>query len=149
MTTGAILLRVSTKGQAEEGKTTYTVQRNDCLKFAATHDIHVPENLIWDEVGKRDQYYTRDGLQAALAAAKEHLYQVLIVWRMDRLTDNPGQLLRMVDELAKDGVTIAYATEPDTNTDTDMGRWLAYTKVLFQVQPERKTFALRSARNRR
>ena len=78
-------------------------------------------------------------MQAALTTAKEHLYQGRIVWRMDRLTDNPGQLLRMVGELVKDDVTIAYATEPDTNTDTISVAGSPTLTVLFQVQPERKT----------
>jgi DNA invertase Pin-like site-specific DNA recombinase len=149
MRTGAILLRVSSIGQAEEGMASYPMQLRDCLAYADTNNINVPADLTWQEVGKRDQYYTRDGLQAALAAAKEGKYQVLIVWRMDRLTDDPGRLLRIIEDLEKMGVTVGYATEPDTNTDTELGRWLAYTKALFQVQPERKTLALRTKTARR
>src|SRR5258708_14874667 len=124
---GAILLRVSSKRQAEEGKATYAVQLKDCQDYAASHGIRVSGDLTWQDIAERDSYYTRDGLQEAMAAATERRYQVLIVWRMDRLTDDPARLLKIVDDLAKDGVTIAYATWPDTNTDTDLGRLLAYT----------------------
>jgi len=146
---GAILLRVSSKRQAEEGKASYHVQLGDCHAYAAAKGVSVPADLIWQDIAERDSYYTRDGLQAALTAAKAGRYQVLIVWRMDRLTDDPARLLKIVDDLAKDGVTIMYATEPDTNTDTDVGRFLAYAKALFQVQPERKTLALRTSSARR
>ncbi len=149
MRTGAILLRVSSKRQAAEDKTSYTVQLEACQKYAKEHDIEVPTDLIWQEVGERGQFYTRDGLQAALRAAEAGRYQALIVWRLDRLTDDIGNFLRILDTLKRHGALPWSATEPDVDLSTPDGLWYVHTKLHFQVAPERKTTATRSQENRR
>jgi site-specific DNA recombinase len=149
MTTGAILIRVSTKKQAEEGMATYAVQLKDCRDYAKKLGIDVPGDLIWQEVAKRDQYYTRNGLQAALAAAEQDRYQALIVWRLDRLTDDIGQFLRILDRLKQHGALPWSATEPDVDLSTPNGLWYVHTKLHFQVAPERRTLAIRTQEARR
>jgi DNA invertase Pin-like site-specific DNA recombinase len=149
MRTGAILLRVSSKGQAEEGKGSYEVQRQQCLEYARKNDIAVPDDLIWQEVGQRDQYYTRKGLQKALEAAEQNRYQALIVWRLDRLTDDIGNFLRILDRLKQHNALPWSATEPDVDLSTPNGLWYVHTKLHFQVQPERRTTATRTSENRR
>jgi DNA invertase Pin-like site-specific DNA recombinase len=149
MRTGAILLRVSTKKQAEEGNATYTVQLNQCLEYAARNQIVVPDDLRWQEVGKRDQYFRRDGLQAALTAVEQDRFQALIVWRLDRLTDDIGNFLRILDRLKQHGALPWSATEPDVDLSTKDGLWYVHTKLHFQVAPERRTTATRTQENRR
>ncbi|HEX9412272.1 MAG TPA: recombinase family protein, partial [Ktedonobacterales bacterium] len=146
---GAILLRVSSKRQAEEGRASYRVQLEQCLTYAAAHSIDVPPDLIWQEVGERDRYYTRDGLQAALAAAEQNRYMALIVWRLDRLTDDYGNFLRIVERLSKHGALPWSATEPDVDLSTPNGLWYVHTKLHFQVAPERRTLAIRTQEARR
>src|SRR5258708_3137203 len=146
---GAVLLRVSTQRQAEADKASYEVQRADCLAYAKRQGIHVPDDLIWQEVGKRDQYFTRDGLQAALAAAEKNRYTPLIVWRLDRLTDDIGQFLRILDRLKQHGALPWSATEPDVDLSTPNGLWYVHTKLHFQVAPERRTIAIRTQAARR
>jgi DNA invertase Pin-like site-specific DNA recombinase len=146
---GAILLRVSTKEQAEEGHTTYKVQVQDCERYARENDIIVPPDHIWQEVAKRDDYYTRDGLQAALAAAEHNRYQALIVWRIDRLTDDVEYFLKIL-RILKDHNALPWSVkEPEIDCRTQTGINLAITKIMWQVQPERSTTALRTQSNRR
>lgn len=147
--TAAVLLRVSTKKQAEEGQGSYEVQLRDCLSYAAAHGFTVPDDLIWQEVGKRDQYHTRDGLQQALEAAEQGRYQALIVWRLDRLTDEYNNFTKIMETLGEHGACVWSATEPDVDVRTEQGMWYAHTKLHFQVKPERRTTALRTQQNRR
>lgn len=146
--TGAILLRVSQQKQATEDKASYAVQRRDCLAYAAQHDIHVPDELIWDEVGSRGNYHTRDGLQAALAAAQAGEYQALIVWRIDRLTDQPERSLTILRTLREHDAYEYSATEPDVDVTTESGRDFALVKVIFQIKPERIAIRTRTHENR-
>lgn len=147
--TAAILLRVSTQRQAEDDRASYDVQRDACRTYAADRGFTVPDDLIWQEVGKRDQYYTRDGLQAALTAAEQGRYQALIVWRLDRLTDDIGNFLRILDRLKSHGALPWSATEPDVDLSTPDGLWYVHTKLHFQVKPERSTTATRTKEARR
>jgi DNA invertase Pin-like site-specific DNA recombinase len=151
MKTGGILLRVSTKKQAEEGNATYRTQLQDCLKYAKDHDIEVPDDAEhrWQEVSSRDKFYTRDGLQAALDAIKEGRIQALIVWKLDRLTDSLKIFNRInYDYLDEYHAELWSATETEVDLTTDDGYWMAITLMHFKVSKERSTIRLRTMRNR-
>jgi DNA invertase Pin-like site-specific DNA recombinase len=151
MKTGGILLRVSTNKQAEDDKTSYRVQLDQCLAYAAAHDIDVPNDKehIWDEVGSRGNFYTREGLQKALRAIEEERIQVLIVWRWDRLNDQWGNFKRVLETCQRHHALPVSATEPEIDLSTPEGQAIMHLIVAFKIAPERVTFAQRVNENRK
>jgi site-specific DNA recombinase len=59
----------------------------------------------------------RPGLRDALEQARAGVYELLLVYRVDRLSRNVRQLAQVADELQKEGVALRSATEPfDTSS---------------------------------
>ena len=71
------------------------------------------------------------------------------MWRLDRLTDDIGNFLRILDRLKQHGALPWSATEPDVDLSTPDGLWYVHTKLHFQVKPERGTTATRTKEARR
>jgi site-specific DNA recombinase len=79
----------------------------------------------------------RPGLQRALAAARTGVIDVLLVYRVDRLTRSLRDLVTLLDDLDHAGVAFRSATEP-FDTATAMGRMLVQMLGMF-AQFERDT----------
>jgi site-specific DNA recombinase len=79
----------------------------------------------------------RFGLQRALAAARAGAIDVLLVYRVDRLTRSVRDLVTLLDDLDRVGVVFRSATEP-FDTATAMGRMLVQMLGMF-AQFERDT----------
>src|SRR5579863_5592452 len=72
----------------------------------------------------------RPGLQAALAAARSGHFDVLLVYRIDRLTRSIVGLMSIVEELEAAGVALRSATEP-IDTQGPVGRMLLQLLGIF------------------
>ena len=72
----------------------------------------------------------RPGLQKALAAARAGRYDVLLVYRVDRFTRRIRDLVTLLDELDRAGVSFRSATEP-FDTSTPAGRMLVQMLGVF------------------
>ena len=79
----------------------------------------------------------RPGLKRALAAARADVIDVLLVYRVDRLTRSLRDLVTLLDDLDHAGVVFRSATEP-FDTATAMGRMLVQMLGMF-AQFERDT----------
>jgi site-specific DNA recombinase len=79
----------------------------------------------------------RPGLQRALAAARAGVIDVLLVYRVDRLTRSLRDLVTLLDDLEQAGVVFRSVTEP-FDTATAMGRMLVQMLGMF-AQFERDT----------
>jgi len=79
----------------------------------------------------------RPGLQRALAASRGGVIDVLLVYRVDRLTRSLRDLVTLLDDLDHAGVAFRSATEP-FDTATAMGRMLVQMLGMF-AQFERDT----------
>jgi site-specific DNA recombinase len=79
----------------------------------------------------------RPGLHRALAAARAGAIDVLLVYRVDRLTRSLRDLVTLTDDLDQAGVVFRSATEP-FDTATPMGRMLVQMLGMF-AQFERDT----------
>ncbi len=73
---------------------------------------------------------SRPGLQRALAAARTGVIDVLLVYRVDRLTRSLRDLVTLLDDLDHAGVAFRSATEP-FDTATAMGRMLVQMLGMF------------------
>ena len=80
---------------------------------------------------------SRPGLLRALAAARAGVIDVLLVYRVDRLTRSLRDLVTLLDDLDQAGVVFRSATEP-FDTATPMGRMLVQMLGMF-AQFERDT----------
>jgi site-specific DNA recombinase len=80
---------------------------------------------------------SRPGLQRALAAARAGMIDVLLVYRVDRLTRSLRDLVTLLDDLDHAGVVFRSATEP-FDTASAMGRMLVQMLGMF-AQFERDT----------
>lgn len=72
----------------------------------------------------------RDGLRRALRDARAGRYDVLLVYRVDRLSRSLRDFLDILDALTEAGVTFRSATEP-VDTATPMGRMLVQLLAMF------------------
>ncbi len=72
----------------------------------------------------------RPGLQKALAAARAGRFDVLLVYRVDRLTRRIRDLVALLDDLDTAGVAFRSATEP-FDTSTAAGRMLVQMLGVF------------------
>jgi site-specific DNA recombinase len=79
----------------------------------------------------------RPGLKRALAAARAGAIDVLLVYRVDRLTRSLRDLVTLLDDLDRASVVFRSATEP-FDTATAMGRMLVQMLGMF-AQFERDT----------
>ena len=90
----------------------------------------------WEMVGKpyRDEAsgatLERPDLQKALAAARAGRFDVLLVYRVDRLARSLRGLVHILDELDQAGVVFRSATEP-FDTSTPAGRMLVQMLGVF------------------
>jgi site-specific DNA recombinase len=72
----------------------------------------------------------RPGLQRALADARLHRYDVLLVYRVDRLARSVRGLAQVLEELDRAGVVFRSATEP-FDTGTPAGRMMVQMLGVF------------------
>ncbi|WP_269454318.1 recombinase family protein [Nocardia farcinica] len=79
----------------------------------------------------------RPGLKKAMAAAENGLFDVLLVYRVDRFSRNLRDMVVLPDDLDEAGVVFRSATEP-FDTSTPMGRMLVQMRGMF-AQFERDT----------
>ena len=83
----------------------------------------------------------RPGLRDALAEAKAGVYELLLVYRVDRLSRNVRQLAQTADELERSGVALRSATEP-FDTSSPAGKMMLQMLGVF-AEFERATIVER------
>lgn len=72
-----------------------------------------------EESGKNDD---RSGLLRALAAAERREYDVLVVWKLDRLARSLRRLLEVVDTVTALNIGLVSLRDPGIDTTTPTGR---------------------------
>jgi site-specific DNA recombinase len=72
----------------------------------------------------------RPGLQSALADARLHRYDLLLVYRVDRISRSVRGLAQLLEELDQAGVLFRSATEP-FDTGTPAGRMMVQMLGVF------------------
>jgi site-specific DNA recombinase len=109
-------LRVSTEDQAREGYS-LAAQRDRLNAFAASQDWKVATWYVDEGISAKDM--NRPALKQLLADARKG--EVVLVYKLDRLTRNVADLDYLLRKWEGDGILFRSATE-DFNTTTAAGR---------------------------
>jgi site-specific DNA recombinase len=110
--------RVSTEEQATQG---FSIegQAEKLRAYAKLHDLG-PLTFIEDP-GRSGKDVDRPGLQQILGMVDQGLVRNVVVWRLDRLSRNLGDLIVLADQFLTDGVGLHSVTE-NLDLSTATGR---------------------------
>ncbi|MBI4259162.1 MAG: recombinase family protein [Actinobacteria bacterium] len=100
--------RVSTEEQAAEGFS-ITGQADKLRAYAELHDLG-PVTVIEDP-GRSGKDLERPGLQKLLAMVEQGHVSNVLIWKLDRLSRNLGDLVLLAERFAKHGVGLHSFTE--------------------------------------
>lgn len=100
--------RVSTEEQAEEG---YSIegQADKLRAYATLRDLG--EVMVVADPGRSGKDMKRPGLQQLLAAAEAHHVSHVLVWRLDRLSRNLGDLILLANQFGELGIALHSVSE--------------------------------------
>lgn len=115
----AIYTRVSTQEQAEEGYSIdeqYRLLEEECIKQGYYLEKHYSDRGI---SGKDIKH--RPALQELLKDAEEGKFDMVISWKINRISRKLADVLKIVDILEKNNITYKSYSEP-FETDTPAGR---------------------------
>ena len=140
----AIYVRVSTTDQNT------ALQLDEAKRMAEARGWSIA--LTFEDVGISGSKDRRPGLDALLAAARRRQFDVLLVWKADRLFRSVHHMVATLNDLAALRIDFASCTEPfDTSTPT--GKLLLHICAAFaqferDVIIERTVAGIAAARRR-
>jgi site-specific DNA recombinase len=130
----AIYVRVSTDEQAKHGFS-LEAQQESCMSYIKSFNHELFKVYIDDGYSAKNM--NRPALQDMLDDIRNKRIEIIVLWRLDRLTRKARDGLEMVDEIFnKYGVSFATITERHDLT-TAQGRWM-FTVSLANAQNERE-----------
>ncbi|MGH9642554.1 MAG: recombinase family protein, partial [Terriglobales bacterium] len=136
------LVRVSSEEQAKGGYG-LEFQERDIRTFCARNDLNLIH--VFRDEGYSGATAERPGFQQVMQWAREKQFDILVVWKLDRLFRDTRLTLQTVDELAD--LSIDVRSVQETFTHDSNGRFLL-TIFAAGAEKERKDIALRTAAGR-
>jgi len=125
-------LRVSSEEQAAEG-VSLDVQEADCLRAAQQHGWQVTD-ILRDEGFSAFSRKPRPAFQELLS--RLHEWDVVMVWRLDRLSRRSRETHAVADDMLQAGVRL-FSCREELDTGTPAGRlMLAVIAGVAQYEPE-------------
>jgi len=131
------LVRVSSEEQARGGYG-LEFQEQDIRTFCARNNLELPQ--VFRDEGYSGATAERPGFQEMLKWARAKRFQVLVIWKLDRLFRDTKLTLQTVDELASLGIEVRSVQESFTHDSN--GRFLL-TIFAAGAEKERRDIALR------
>ncbi|MBP9855059.1 MAG: recombinase family protein [Candidatus Omnitrophica bacterium] len=117
----ALYTRVSTEDQAREGFS-LTVQKNYLLQYIKNLDwknfCSIHDADVYQDDGYSGYNMDRPAFQRLLTDARNKKFDLLIVYKQDRLSRNLRELLSFLEELQSLGIGFKSATEPFDTTSS-------------------------------
>lgn len=134
----AIYTRKSTEEGLEQAFNSLDAQREACAAFilSQAHEGWEPVNERYDDGGWSGGNMARPALQQLLADVAAGRVDVIVVYKVDRLTRSLADFARIVETLDKVGASFVSVTQA-FNTTTSMGR-LTLNVLLSFAQFERE-----------
>lgn len=122
---------------SREEQSVYSLQEqvNQCMEYIKSEGHELVDTYIDDGYSAKNT--NRPKLQQMMNDAQDKKFQILIIWKLDRLTRNTLDGLKMVHETFKpNGIEFASITE-DIDTSTPDG-FMMFTIRLSMAQAERE-----------
>lgn len=134
----AVYTRVSKDEQFREG---YSIesQKEHCINFTKSQGWELYD--IYVEEGVSAKSLNRPAIQRLIAATKEHKFEVVVFYKLDRLVRSVRDLDDLLKLFDDNNIAIRSVTEP-FDTTTAIGRFLI-TLVAAIAQWERETISER------
>ena len=134
----AIYTRKSTEEGLEQAFNSLDAQREACAAYIASqkHEGWVLSPELYDDGGFSGGNMNRPGLAALMAEVEAGRIQVIIVYKVDRLTRSLADFAKIVEVLDARGASFVSVTQ-SFNTTTSMGR-LTLNVLLSFAQFERE-----------
>lgn len=107
----AIYARVSSTAQREEG--TIASQTVGLRELAVDRGLLVGEDLVFEDEGLSGATLTRPALERLRDRAAEGAFEVLLCHAPDRLARRYAYQVLLLEELARSGVEVVFAKEPE------------------------------------
>ncbi|MES2749159.1 MAG: recombinase family protein [Patescibacteria group bacterium] len=119
----AIYLRVSTEEQAKEGHYGLEVQEDRLKQFCSSQGFTLLDEHVFRDEGLSGtlEIESRPGLAKAFKAAENKEFDLLLVYKLDRIFRNQRKLLNALAKLVEYGVAFQSSTEA-FDTATPSGR---------------------------
>ena len=115
------LMRIATYARVSTGHQDLEVQLQELREFAARREWTIVGAYADVISGAREQ---RPGLDRLLADAHGRKFDLLSLWKLDRLGRSLVHLVQVVDTLFSRGIDVVSATEPHLDSTTPQGRLL-------------------------
>jgi site-specific DNA recombinase len=134
----AIYTRKSTEEGLEQAFNSLDAQREACVAYVDSqrHEGWLLSPELYDDGGFSGGNMNRPGLTALMAEVKAGRIQVIVVYKVDRLTRSLADFAKIVDVLDAAGASFVSVTQ-SFNTTTSMGR-LTLNVLLSFAQFERE-----------
>jgi site-specific DNA recombinase len=117
MRMAAIYARVSSEQQREEH--TIASQTAALIEFAASHDLQVPQEWVFEDEGYSGATLERPGLERVRDLAAEGQIQAVLAYAPDRLSRKYAYQILLMEELARHGVETLFVKAPQSATAED------------------------------
>ncbi len=109
----AVYTRKSTLKGLEQQYNSLEAQEDKCKSFISLHEAHGWQHVrTFSDAGVSGGTTQRPALQAMLDAARCRQFDMVVVFKLDRLARNQRDFLNLLDSLSRHGVEVASATEP-------------------------------------
>ena len=117
MRMAAIYARVSSEQQREEH--TIASQTAALIEFAASKDLKVPQEWVFEDEGYSGATLERPGLERIRDLAAEGQIQAVLAYAPDRLSRKYAYQILLMEELACHGVETLFVKAPQSATAED------------------------------
>src|ERR1700752_4863465 len=117
MRMAAIYARVPSAQQREEN--TIASQTASLIEFAKSHDLEVPKEWVFEDIGYSGATLLRPGLERVRDLAAEGQIQAVLALSPDRLSRKYAYQVLLTEELARRGVETVFIKAPTVQTPED------------------------------